>query len=1432
MAKVVGFIKNVDGIVKVKGVDGTIREVAIGDKLYEGETIIGGADAEVEVKYLALEDSVTYQDAFEVLLDDSVLAEINGAIDNIDTAAGEEAVVESSSNYFIEDDVYLGVDGPQGLGIVDTGVNPVEPNPTTPVNSQTTPPPLPEVAPDQAAPEITSSNFVIFDENDDGIVIQVTATDANAVTYTIEDGLDSALFSINTLGEVSFDTAPNFENPQDGGENNEYHINVTAQDTSGNFTTQAITIAINNVNEAPVAVDDTAGNGNGIVNGAVIQGEIIDVNDAESDESFVSVDHIEFLYNGGPLSINMLSENGDDSYDDGELELPEIGTNLDGEEGEPYIRNEVYTDIDGDGVQTYLDTEIYLYKYNEVTESWDYVAHNDDAGYNDDEEDGYTEDINDDWRADGSVNNLDSYLSFEDGDLTPGTYKLSISSYDFDDTEGLDSYQDNDDNEPGVYQATINGDIVILEAPVNANVIVNNANGESIIYENDTTSIDVLSNDTDVDAGDNPSTFILNPLLSNDEYGVFSVSDNKIVFTAGDNFDYLAVGESKIISVDYTMSDDGGLSSNSATLTLTVTGTNDQPTLSDININNFMQSWIINSYEDANDIEEDNDTNDTNGASVEEIEALYNINDSDVSVYSLVNELNENGADINIGEEGDGGEVDGSALKITLNTDAGETVSFNWNFIDAEDDSEYNDFAYVVVDGQEISLLSLVENSVEDDSGVFTYTFEEAGTHEIVFAVINDEDDEVDSSLEVEYVSGGRIESVETVGYVEPLQSSDTLTGAMLESELIDRFGMDNFFQVIDQDTLLEAANLTDLDITDTHTLELATIMGEDIDLPMSADAEFVFNQEGDFEQDGGVLQVTQEFLDEEENIDAQVGDFIFFGEALNTLGVGESATLTFDIVANDGTDDANGESNLSEAQTVTLSIVGTNDQPTIEAVDLGTMLESDVDDLEDYGVYNYFSLIDTATLLEGADIQDMDINDTHTLEFANAVVGEDGALYSDDAKFTGDYTTDGGFDEENSYGVMQVTEAFLETETASDLGLTLDNVGEFVLYGYGIDTLGQGETTTLTFDIVANDGTDDANGESNLSEAQTVTLSIVGTNDQPTIEAVIENASETDFTDVPGYNNFTYNSSIDLSNINDIDTNDTHTFALSSFDGSYGYDEVGVQVKLVQSDTEFLSVYQAAENGDTNAFIALQVAFVAMVSSPLVAAMIEDSSTLVQLVNDINNATTVTEVEAVIDGTTGFALEEVYNDSGLVSVDLIAEATPAQTTSLQEEGYLVVDVNEDGTYNVSTPFVDALAEGEVAELTFGYTVNDGTVDSEVNTVTLHVDGSDDAPVVETIDNTTISIFDVDGGSVDLSTITTETTVDNIILAGKTEINISLSDVLDINDSNELLITSADDTNDTIHLSDEFTNNNDGTYTATDSITTVIITIEDTIVVD
>jgi len=66
-------------------------------------------------------------------------------------------------------------------------------------------------------------------------VIAVVATDADlpsqSLAYSIAEGSDSALFSINSsTGELVFVTVPDFEDPKDVGLDNVYSITIQVTD--------------------------------------------------------------------------------------------------------------------------------------------------------------------------------------------------------------------------------------------------------------------------------------------------------------------------------------------------------------------------------------------------------------------------------------------------------------------------------------------------------------------------------------------------------------------------------------------------------------------------------------------------------------------------------------------------------------------------------------------------------------------------------------------------------------------------------------------------------------------------------------------------------------------------------------------------------------------------------------------------------------------------------------------------------------------------------------------------------------------------------------------------------------------------------------------------------------------------------------------------
>ena len=102
-----------------------------------------------------------------------------------------------------------------------------------------------------AAPVFVSGSSFTVQENQ-SFVGQAQASDPNGdtISYLISGGADQSLFSINTItGELSFFQAPDFEDPTDAGNDNEYNLRVEASDGSLSAA-QDITITITDIVES------------------------------------------------------------------------------------------------------------------------------------------------------------------------------------------------------------------------------------------------------------------------------------------------------------------------------------------------------------------------------------------------------------------------------------------------------------------------------------------------------------------------------------------------------------------------------------------------------------------------------------------------------------------------------------------------------------------------------------------------------------------------------------------------------------------------------------------------------------------------------------------------------------------------------------------------------------------------------------------------------------------------------------------------------------------------------------------------------------------------------------------------------------------------------------------------------------------------------
>ena len=107
-------------------------------------------------------------------------------------------------------------------------------------------------------PVINNSTFSIsVNENiaTEATIYEVNATDPDkqTLTYSLDTNSDDyEYFSISANGQIRFANVPNYENPGDANADNTYQVTIQVSD-GGLSTSQQLTIAVTNINEAPTA---------------------------------------------------------------------------------------------------------------------------------------------------------------------------------------------------------------------------------------------------------------------------------------------------------------------------------------------------------------------------------------------------------------------------------------------------------------------------------------------------------------------------------------------------------------------------------------------------------------------------------------------------------------------------------------------------------------------------------------------------------------------------------------------------------------------------------------------------------------------------------------------------------------------------------------------------------------------------------------------------------------------------------------------------------------------------------------------------------------------------------------------------------------------------------------------------------------------------
>ena len=175
------------------------------------------------------------------------------------------------------------------------------------VTVQTAETPTPQPTPSgNAAPVFRSAAAVSVEENTTEVAT-VRATDRDrqdtVTRYAIRGGADSGKFSIvAATGELSFTTAPDFENPADAGGNNEYMVAVRATSGAGGrarTATQTILVTVTDVTTGNAEGDAYDANENGVIEGP----EVIQAVDDYFDD-IITVDAVlevvDLYFDGSP----------------------------------------------------------------------------------------------------------------------------------------------------------------------------------------------------------------------------------------------------------------------------------------------------------------------------------------------------------------------------------------------------------------------------------------------------------------------------------------------------------------------------------------------------------------------------------------------------------------------------------------------------------------------------------------------------------------------------------------------------------------------------------------------------------------------------------------------------------------------------------------------------------------------------------------------------------------------------------------------------------------------------------------------------------------------------------------------------------------------------------------------------------------------------
>ena len=825
------------------------------------------------------------------------------------------------------------------------------------------------------------------------------------------------------------------------------------------------------------------------------------------------------------------------------------------------------------------------------------------------------------------------------------------------------------------------------------------------------TAIDVLDNDTDPDSAD---TLTVSNLDTTDTRGQITANgDGTITYDPNGQFDDLAEGETATDTFDYTISDGRG-GTDTATVTITITGKNDDP----------------DAVPDEGTTDED--------TPLAAIDVLDNDTDPDNSDTLTVSDLDTTGTKGKVTDNGDGtfdydpsgrfddlteGETATDTFTYTISDGNGGTdtatvtITINGKNDDPANSSPnaFSDAAATDEDTAIAAINVLANDTDPDSSDTLTVTgIDTAGTRGEV-TINGNGTITYDPNGQFDYLAEGET-ATDTFGYTisDGCGGTDTATVTITITGKNDAPDAVPDEGTTDEDTPLAAIDVldndTDPDNSDTLTVSDLDTNGTKGKVTDNGDGTFDYYPSGRFDDlaegetatdtftytisdgNGGTDTATVTITINGKNDDPANSSPNAFSDAAATDE--DTAIAAINVLANDTDPDSSDTLTVTGIDTAgTKGIVTDNGDGTFK--------------YDPNGQFNYLGSGDAASDSFIYTISDGN-GGTDTAKVTITITGknDDPANSSPNAVANAAAT-----DEDTAIAAINVLDNDTDPDASDTLTVTgLDTTGtkgKVTDYGDGtfdydpsgkFDNLAEGETDTDTFTYTISDG----NGG---TDTATVTITITGKNDDPHATAD-EGATDADtaITTDNVLDNDTDPDSSDTLTVSDLDTSDTKGQVTDRGDGTFTYDPGGAFDDLAEgkTDTDTFTYTVSDGHGGTDT---------ATVTITVTGKSIQNPNTPPTANPDQFETDKGTAL------TTGNVLANDTDPDASDTLSVTGLDTAVTKGKVLNNGDGTFDYDPNGEF-------DDLSEGETATDTFTYTVSDGSGGTDTAAVTITITGN------------------------------------------------------------------------------------------------------------